>query len=215
VEDLNTIRIDLNSKDGREVVENLLRLHDMGGHNARLIGRAKNGSAVLIFRSTRPHDKTPCVRGADHHQRTFALASKDGTIRVNISTDSTAPLDGYKWERDIAHDELPMSTTTAAELGQHIIEEAFGLGLTWAEIVDRDIAVEQRVEQFKRDVASGKIKLKSEAEIAAEAEARRDEETVAANEGREVNEFDGPHAQMILAARGRHALRQRTQTVAA
>jgi hypothetical protein len=213
VEDLNSVRIVLNSKDGREVVENLLSASEAPG---AIIGRAKNGLVALVFRSNRPHDKTPSVPGADHHQRTFDLASRDGATRITIMTDAAAPRDDYfKWDREIPHHELPVLTQSAADIGGRIVRAAFALGLTWASQVDEDLAVEKRVEQFKRDVASGKIKLKSEAEIAAEAEARRDEEIVAANEGREVNEFDGPHAQMILAARGRNALRQRKQTAAA
>jgi hypothetical protein len=120
------------------------------------------------------------------------LSTRDGATRITISTDAAAPLDaGYKWDRDIPHHELPMRTTTAAELGQHIIEEAFGLGLTWASQVDEDLAVEKRVAQFREDVKAGRVKLRTPEEIADDAAARRDADVVAANEGREVNEFDG------------------------
>lgn len=211
MEDLNTICIDLTSKDGREVVESLIRGTPTPG---ALIGRAKNGAAI-VFHSTRPRDIVPLVRGADHYQRVFELATRDGATRIKISTDMAAPVDGYKWDRDIAHHELPVVAYTAAEVGKFIIEGAFSLGLTWASQVDDDLAVEKRVAQFREDVKAGRVKIKTEAELADDAEARRDAEIVRANEGREVNEFDGPHAQMLLAARGRHALRQRKQTVAA
>jgi hypothetical protein len=210
--DLSTIRIDLTSKDGREVVENLLRAADAPG---ALLGRAKNGSAALVFRSVRPHDATPYVRGADHHQRVFELATKDGATRVKISTDAAAPFDGYKWDRDIPQHELPALTQSAANIGTRVIEAAFKLGLTWAEIVDRDLADEERAAKLRADVAAGRVKIKTEAEIAADAEARHDAEVVKANEGREYEWSDGPHAQVILSARGRHALRQRKQTALA
>ena len=147
VEVLSTVRIDINSKDGREVVENLLRAADAPGG---IIGRAKNGAAV-VFRSTWPRRTVPYVPGADHSQRVFELASKDGSIRIKISTDSGAQRDGYKWDRDVAHHELPVMTFTAADVGTRIVKAAFELGLTWASQVDEDLAVERRVEQFKRD----------------------------------------------------------------
>jgi hypothetical protein len=213
VEDLNSVRIVLNSKDGREVVENLLGAAEAPG---AIIGRAKNGLVALVFRSNRPHDKTPYVPGMDHHQRTFDLASRDGATRITIMTDAAAPRDDYfKWDREIPHHELPVMPYTAADIGGRIVRAAFALGLTWASQVDEDLAVEKRVAQFREDVKAGRVKLRTPEEIAEDDLARRDADVVAANEGREVNEFDGGHSQMILAARGRHALRQRKQTAAA
>ncbi len=206
MEDLNTIRIDLTSKDGREVVENLLRAADAPG---AIISRAKNGAAIT-FRSTRPHDKTPyAVPGMDHHQRKFELASRDGATRLTISTDAAAPLD-----IPAAH-ELPVMPYTAADVGGRVVRAAFALGLTWASQVDEELAVEKRVAQFKADVASGKIKLRTIEEIAEDDLARRDAELVKNAEGREYEWTDGPHAQVILQARGRHALRQRAKQSAA
>jgi hypothetical protein len=213
VDDLNTIRIDLNSKTGRDVVERLIR---GAGAPGALVGFAKDGSAALVFRSTRPHDTVPFgIGGASHNQRVFELASRDGTTRITISTDSAAQRDGWKWDRDVALHDLRLTSYTAADVGERLIRAAFGLDFDWTESVIRELEVARRVEQFKRDVADGRVKLRTPEEIAADDEARRDEEIVAANAGRELSWFDGNVAQLVLAARGRHAERQRKQAAVA
>jgi hypothetical protein len=204
--DTNTICIDLTSKDGREVVENLLRAADAPG---AIIRRAKNGAAIT-FRSTRPHEKTPyAVPGMDHHQRKFDLASRDGTTRLTISTESAAPLDIP------ATHELPVMPYTAADVGGRVVRAAFALGLTWGSQVDEELAVEKRVAQFREDVKAGLVKLRTPEEIAEDDLARRDAELVKNAEGCEYVWTDGPHAQVILQARARHKLRQSKQTTTA
>jgi hypothetical protein len=200
VEDLNTIRIDLNSKDSREVVENLLRAADAPG---ALIGRAKNGSTALMFRSNHPHAICPLIVGADHNQRVFNLATRDGETRLTIATDNPAQVDGYKWDRDVPRHEMHVMPYAAGDVAKRIVVAAFGLGLTWAEIVDRDRAVEERVAKFKADVAAGRIKLKTDEELQAE----RDADIVKAHEGSYYTQWDGPVAQEIIGARARHAAR--------
>lgn len=197
MEDLNTIRIE-QTKGRSNIVEDLLRAADALG---ALIGEVKNGAAI-VFRSTRPHDTVPYVRGADYRQRTFDLATKDGSLRLTISTESTAPLEGYKWDRDIPHYELPVMPYTAANVGTRIIEAAFAQGFTWASIVDRDLADAARLEQAKTDIASGKRKIPTDEDCQAE----RDEEIVKDWAGREAS-----HAPGVLLARSRQAKRLEKQ----
>ncbi len=202
MEDLNTIRIE-QTKGRSNIVEDLIRVADALG---ALIGRGKN-SAAIVFRSTRPYDTVPYVRGADRHQRNFELATKDGSLRLTISTDSAAPLEGYKWDRDIARHELTVMPYTAANIGTRIIEAAFAQGFTWASIVDRDLADAARLAQAKSDLASGKLKVPTDEDRQAE----RDAEIVKANEGRELSQWDGIGAQQIIGARARHAKRLEKQ----
>lgn len=204
MEDLNTVRVDLTSRDGREVVENLIR---GAGAPGALIGRARNGSAALKFRSARPHDTVPHIQGAETYQRVFELATRDGATRVRISTDSEAPLDGYKWDRETPHHELPVAAYTASDVGARIISAAFGLGLTHAAIVDRELADEEKLAAFKVDLAAGRIRIKTQEEFDAE----RDSRLVEGYEGKEVQRTDGPIAGVILEARARLAAWQRKQ----
>jgi hypothetical protein len=196
--DTNIVSIEL-TKGRSDIVENLLRAADAAG---ALIGRTKN-AAVLVFRSVRPHDTTPYVRGANHHQRTFELASRDDALRLTISTESAAPLADFKFDRDVPHYALPVMPYTAANVGTRIVEAAFGQDFTWASIVDNDIAEAARLAQAKADLASGKLKIPTDEDRQAE----RDAELVKNSEGREYSQWDGPHAQAIIGARTRHAER--------
>jgi hypothetical protein len=195
--DTSIVSIEL-TKGRSDIVENLLRAADALG---ALIGRTKN-AAVLVFRSVRPHDTTPYVRGANHHQRTFELASRDGSLRLTISTESAA-LDGFKFDRDVPHYELPVMPYTAANVGTRVVEAAFGQDFTWASIVDNDIAEAARLAQAKVDLASGKRKIPTDEDRQVE----RDADLVKNFEGREVSQWDGPAAQEVIGARVRHAAR--------
>jgi hypothetical protein len=197
---LNTIRLDItrDSKPGRELVENLLRAAHAPG---AIVGRAKNGSAALLFRSLRPWATAPNIAGVNN-QRNFELASKDGLTRIKISTESAAT-DGYKFERDVPLYELPVMSYASADVGERVINAAFAIGFTWAETVDRDLADATRLEKLKDDIAAGRVKLKSDEDRLAESDA----EIVRSTEGREYVWTDGLAAQQILQARSRHAER--------
>lgn len=205
---IRIVQIDLadDTKPGRAVIDRIIEI--INAPNLPRI-RARNGSATLVFRTNKPWMTVPYIVGASNNQRVFELATRDGVVRLTIDCDR---------ERvDLPAYENPehMPLTTAAELGQVVIEAAFGLGFTWASQVDDDLAVAKRVEKFKADVAAGRVKVRTPEEIAEDDLAARDAEAVRNTAGREYEPSDGPAAREILAARYRHAARQRKQTVAA
>jgi len=86
-------------------------------------------------------------------------------------------------EMDILADPCTAHQFTATDVGTRILKAACEQGLTWSSQVDDDLAVEARVEQFKRDVAAGRVKIRTPEEIAADEEARRAAEIVKNTEG--------------------------------
>jgi hypothetical protein len=191
-----TIRIH-DTKGGKALIEKIIELAgEPGVHVTR-----ERGTTTLAFHTNKPGWTVPAVRGADHSQREFKLASKDGAVRITIDCDfvGSVPLPAANTGRFI----------TASDLGTKLIEAAFSLDLTYAEVVDRDLENEARIAKFKADVAAGRITVRTPEQIAEDTSIARDAEIVRANEGREVFEYDGPHAVLVLAARRRHALRQR------
>jgi hypothetical protein len=118
-------------------------------------------------------------------------------------------------EMDILADPCTGHQFTATDVGTRILQAACEQGLTWSSHVEDDLAVVARVEQFKRDVAAGRVKIRTPEEIAAEEEARRAAEIMKNTEGRQYEPSDSPAAQQILAARYRHEARQCKQATAA
>jgi hypothetical protein len=202
---IGLIRIDLDSKDpkaARAVIDQIIERAD---EPTIAIGRTRNGSAVLVFRSEKPWRNVPSIAGAEHNQRVFPLASSDGNVRLTINCDVESLDDSaYSWATKVEAEQLP-TLPDVAGLGQKIIEAAFALGLTWASLVDQDTAREQRAAKLKADIAAGRVKIKTDEELQAE----RDAEIVRETAGREYSWTDGIAAQEILAARHRHAQRLR------
>jgi hypothetical protein len=199
------IRVDLepDSKRGRELVDAVVAAADTP---RALLGRARNGSAVLLFRCENPHNLVPHIQGRISTNGIFELATRDTGERFTVTIASegqTLDLNGYSWPKgrsplEISRDSLPNLTS---DVGEVVLKAAFE-SATWApsaEEIQTEAEREERVAHFKADVASGKIRLnKTEAELLAEEDAKLVEGASA-----DLTPHDGIFAQLVIAARRR------------
>jgi hypothetical protein len=202
----------------RELAEQLIVAADSP---RALTGRGRGG-AVLLFR----REKGQCIKPSGPTYRgldVFELMRTDTRERITLTIKSegmSIDFGAYSWPKgrsplEISRDSLPILTFDLSDIA---VEAAFKIGCTWAPTeaeLEREREREASDAQFRADVASGKIKLKTEAEIAAEDEARSDEATVAAWKDKDVVASDGNGAMLIIAARMRHFWRRKKQTDAA
>lgn len=214
----SVLRIDLerDTPAGRDIVSKLIETVD---EPRALLGTAKNGSVVLLFRRGKL-DPAPNIAG--QFGDVFKLSTCDGAVRFSItcaSAGQTLDPAAYTWLKgrafkpqvgepkdrsplEIGSWTLPLLT---GEMGKAVIEAAFKLGCAWASTVEDDLARDKR----STDIASGKIKLPTEEEL----QAVEDAALVKHYEGREFGRFDDIRAD-VHAARRRHAIRQQATTVA-
>jgi hypothetical protein len=205
------LRIDLaeDSKAGHDIVKRLLSVVD---EPRGLTGVSRNGSAIVLFRCDK--NPAPNIQGSDSRNGIFELATRDGLrFTVTCASDGQAlAVDAYTWPKgrsplEIGSWTLPILT---AEIGAAVVFEAFNLGATWSPVIEQERKDAARLAQFRADVASGKVKILTDAEQ----EAADDEKLVAAHEGKDISYSDGPLACNVLAARKRVAQRKREAAAA-
>jgi hypothetical protein len=188
------IRIDLerDTKPSRELVERLIAAAD---EPRALIGRSRNGSAVLLFRVDK-HSDIPQTAddGASN------LITRDG-VRFAIaygSVDRTLDVSAYSWPKgrsplDVSRDALAV---LFCDIGQAVVDEAYKSAagaLTEAEL-EREREREERIARLNAEVAAGMHT--DEARQAAE-----DERLVAAHP--DAVATDGLWVQEVFHARAR------------
>ena len=211
------IDIERDTKAGRELVDKLIALVDQP---RALLGRKRDGSVIMLFKCDRPYAVEPHIAGENRRTGIFELATRDGDVCFVVtckSVDMVVDISAYTWDKNRSPADFPRASLTllTADVGERVVEGAFSLGCMWASMVAQERENAARVEQFKRDVKSGKAKLLSDAEIAEIYQSRADEETVAAHEGQKLHWSDGPYAQSVLRARARLADFRAKQATAA
>src|SRR5882724_4405767 len=149
------IRIDLerDSKSGRELVERLIAVVDQP---RTLIGRSRNGSALLLFRvsenSDLPHTADDGI---------YKLLTRDGT-RVTItygSVDQTVDIDAWSWIKgrsplDVERDSLAVLFT---DIAQRAVDECFKVA-SWAPTaadLERERETAERIAKIQQEIAAG------------------------------------------------------------
>jgi hypothetical protein len=198
------IEISGDSKDARAIVDGIVAAID---EPRALVGRNRGG-AVMLFR----------MQMWINTSRVELSLRSGEQIAITIGAEGlTVEPDAFTWAKgrsplDISRDSLPPMFSEFAELGQTVAAAA---GALPAKEIERELANEARVNQFKADVAAGRVKLKTEAELAEDAQARSDAEIVAEWKGETVRPDDGGAARSVLAARARHAVRLSKQATAA
>jgi hypothetical protein len=199
------IEISGDTPKARAIVDGIIAAID---EPRALLGRDRRGGLVMLFRM-QMWINTSLVE----------LALRSGEqINITIGAEGlTVEPDAFTWAKgrsplDIPRDSLPPLFSEFAELAQTVAAAA---GALPAKEIERELATEARVNQFKADVAAGRVKLKTEAELAEDAQARSDAEIVAEWKGETVRPDDGGAARSVLAARARHAVRLSKQATAA
>lgn len=205
------LRIDLDrdSKAGRELVERLILVVD---EPRALIGRTRNGSAVMLFRATE-ETVLPAINGQIYDERgrvLFELVAADG-LRFQIECTTHAVLDPseYTWAKgrsplDVPHDSLAV---LFADIGEAVIDAAFKTGAQWASIYDAD---EARARKLEKSRPAYEARLAAGYYSADAIQAREDEALVASNpEGNYWS--DGAMGTLIEQARRRIAMRKQQQ----
>jgi hypothetical protein len=175
-----------------------------------LVGRARNGSAVVLGRCEQ--EISPYFPGVDRAGR-FELITKPGGVRFVIlcrSEGATLDVDAYSWPKgrsplDVPRDSLAMLFD---DIAQAVVEEALKTAVTapTAEDIERQRASEARLAKIRDEIAAG---LHTPESIAA-----REDEELAASMPLDISWRDGPRAANVLAARDRIAHRQRLASVA-
>jgi hypothetical protein len=191
------IELSRDTREARAIVDGIIAAID---EPRSLIGRSRNGSAVMVFR-LQMWINTSLVE----------LALRSGEqVAITIGAENlTVELAAFTWQKsrsplDIPRDSLPPMFPEFMDIAQTVAAAA---GALPAKEIERELATEARVNQFREDVKAGRVKLKTEAELADDAQARSDAETVREWQGATVRPDDGGAARSVLAARARHAVR--------
>jgi hypothetical protein len=194
------IVISRDTKAARSLVDAVIAAVD---EPRALLGRDRHGVVMLFRVDQHVSDTREAIALRDGEDFVISLTSAGQTVEPGAFTwaKGRSPL-------DISRDALP---TLLPEFAKIASEAAFVAGARSADVWIR----ERESERFSADVASGKIKVKTEAEFAEDRQARSDAALVASYEGQELIWSDGYSAQLVLNARQRHAARQRKQIEAA
>jgi hypothetical protein len=199
------IEISRDTREARAIVDAVISKID---EPRALLGRDRRGGAVMLFR-LKTWINTSRVE--------LALRSGEQIIIVIGAEFLTVDPELFTWAKgrsplDIPRDSLPPLFSEFAELAQTVAAAA---GALPAKEIERELATEARVNQFREDIKAGKVKLLSEAELAEATQARSDAEIVKEWQGATVRPDDGGAARSVLAARARHAVRLSKQATAA
>ena len=201
------IEISRDTKDARALVDAVIAAID---EPRALLGRDRRGGVVMLFRVEQifSNAATDAISREE-----FALRGGEELVITLASEGATVEPDAYTWIKgrsplDISRDALP---PLSQELGDIANDAAWTAGARSPE----EFAREREADRYRADLASGKIKVRTEAELAEHEQVRNDAAIVAANAGIEYIWTDGFAAQLVLEARTRHAARQRKQTAAA
>lgn len=135
---------------------------------------------------------------------TLSFSSKGATIDV----------DAFNWVKgrspaDVPRDSLP--PLRLPDFAKIASDAAWAVGARFP----IELASEREADRYSAGLADGTIKVRTEAEVAEDIQAKDDAALVAAYEGADINPQDGNAGKQILDARYRHAARQRKQNAAA
>lgn len=192
---------------GREIVDRLIAVADSP---RALIGRSRDGAAVLLFRHDGEHTFTPSI--LDHHGNVFDLLlnSNHEPLRLAFGCDGLDP-SAWVWAKgrspaDVPRDSLPnltfdLSQDVAVEALKHAREARY----IRAEI-ERTKAFEERRAKYVANLAKPKT--------AEQLQLEEDEKILEQYAG-EVLAWDDPGKPKLDAARARRAQRQRKRSDAA
>lgn len=195
------IRLEHDSRACRELVEKLISACDSP---RALIGRARNSSAMLLFKTA--VDRELVLSNDRSGVGVFELISRDGerfTIRVS-GDDAVLDVNAWNWSKgksplEVSHGDL---ATIYADIVETVVAEAFRLGAQVAPSED-DIAAEQdraaRLARIKSDPAAAQREIE-------ERQAADDEALVKANP--DATWADGNAGMLVMQARGRIAARR-------
>jgi hypothetical protein len=191
------IEISRDTREARAIVDAVIAAID---EPRALLGRDKRGGVVMVFR---------LQMWINTSRVELALRSGE-QIAITIGAENLAvELDAFTWQNsrpptNVSRDSLPPLFPEFMDIAQRVAEAA---GALPAKEIERIRETEARVAQFQADVAAGRVKLKTDAELAEDAQARSDAELVAEWKGETVRPDDGGAARSVLAARARHAVR--------
>ncbi|MGO9930573.1 MAG: hypothetical protein ACLPV8_02000 [Steroidobacteraceae bacterium] len=209
-EQTGVIRIDLekDSAPGRELVERLLAVIS---EPRALVGRAKNGSVVVLGRCER--EIKPYIPGDSKRTGRFELITKADGVKFTITCASENQIidpEAFSWGKrsplDVPRDSLAM---LFSDIGEAVVAEAMRVA-TWAptaEEIERERARIERLSKIREEMAAGMH--------TPEAIAAREDEALAASMPADISYSDGPLASNVLAARKRIALRKQQAAAAA
>ena len=151
------VRIDLerDTKSGRELIEKLIAAADEPGC---LVGRSRDGSAILLFRVISEHSDLPYTAEGGISK----LISRGGELLTVTcaSLGQTVDVGAYSWikGRDPANVPRDNLAVLFADVGQRVVDAAFKLNCSFAPTAAERAAAE-RVAKINRGLADGTIKL--------------------------------------------------------
>jgi hypothetical protein len=180
---LVAIVIEVVHGDAREIVDALIAAADSP---RAIVGKRRNGSAVLLFK---------CPPGMSGHNLVEEYGTRDGAVRFSLSILSegaTVDASAYAWDKarsplEVDHSRLAAFT---AEVPALVTEAAKARSTAWS-LIER----EREDEANNAKYATMRIPTEQETREAEE------ERLVAQYEGQHVSMWDGPLANDILRAR--------------
>jgi hypothetical protein len=201
---LAVIAFDVAQGDARSIVDALIVAADSP---RALVGRKRNGSAVMLFK---------CPAGMIGTNRVEDYGTRGAVARFSLSILSegaTVDMSDYSWEKnrsplDIEHDRLPTFTVEVPTL---VTEAASAAGCNAWTLIERARADAEYNARLVARVASGELKIPT----AQEEREAEEERLVAQYEGQRVSMWDGPLANDILRARKVVAARRAARAEAA
>ena len=204
------IELEQDSKAGRELVDKLLTVVD---EPRALIGRTRNGSAIVLFQVT----TTDNVALTDRYGNdcSFEFVSSEGAVRFKISCTSDAVLNPseYTWAKNRSPTDVPRNQLAVlfADIGQTVVDAAKAWGAKDAEIYDEDQKREREWEARKPEIE----RKMAEGYYSEEAEKQRQDEDLVRGQPEDMGPSDGPMGFLVFAARRRIALRKQAREEAA
>ena len=156
-ERVGVLRIDLerDTRPAREMIEKLIAAADEPGC---LVGRSRDGSAILLFRVISEHSDLPYAAEGGISK----LISRGGELLTVTcaSLGQTVDVDAYSWikGRDPANVPRDNLAVLFADVGQRVVDAALKLGCADAPTA-ADLAAAERVAKINRGLADGTIKL--------------------------------------------------------
>jgi hypothetical protein len=131
------LKIDLEHdfKGGRELVEKLLAVID---EPRSIVGRARNGSAVVLFKAGEFNVEPTVNNGGQKGVFDLALKATGELVTITCASEGqTLDPTAYTWAKvrspyDVPRDALALLFD---DIGSAVVKEAFDLDMTWASLV--------------------------------------------------------------------------------
>jgi len=199
------IRIGLEdgSKVTREIIEQLISAADSP---RALVGRKRDG-AVLLFRHEEGTEILPSIPG-DISGGAYKLDMGGERFTLTIKSENqTVDVSAYNWGKrsplDVERDRLPVLTSDLTKLVLDAAYKVARTAPTEAEL-DSGRAFEARVAKYREDIAAGRIKDPTPAELAEAAD-----EALDRAHPKDISWQDGILQGLVQQARARIAARRR------